>query len=573
MTTALDHRAGHHMILKQVSSTDIYDEDETYAYEEKPDNSKNIKPIEFTHQLFTILSENGGETISIQQFIKGLTCTGIRTTDPRLQKCMAKIETFRDNAGYVQDDFMVDRETFHQLVKDDVDLVRKAYTTKYAVPEFNRFTEAIKRIFNSCKDNNAGKVSTSNPQFSKFSHDRWGLSICTVDGQRFGIGDCDMKFPIHSAIKPLLYAIAMHELKPEEVHKYVGQEPSGEIADMIKLDYNNKPHNPMINTGAITMCSLLRNDLRPADRFDYVTDMLRKFSGEEYIGFNNTIFLSEREVSDRNFALAYYLKENNCFPPKTNLRETMDFFNQMMAIESNCESMSVVAATLANGGICPLAPQNGTVVDGEAVQHTLSLMHSCGMYDYSGQFAFQVGLPAKSSRVGTILLVVPNVCGICMWSPAVDKSNNSVRGLQFCRELVNVFNFHHNDSLVHTCHKEDPRRRQQEKISHEITGLLFGASNGDLSAITRMSLSGTVDMSMCDYDGRSALHVAAAEGQTEIVEFLVENHHDMLIDALDRFDKTPLDDAEEFGQKEVAAYLKVMLKSRPNQTRAGRGMK
>lgn len=99
-------------------------------------------------------------------------------------------------------------------------------------------------------------------------------------------------------------------------------------------------------------------------------------------------------------------------------------------MEANCDIMSIMGATLANGGICPITDEK--VLRPDSVRNVLSLMHSCGMYDYSGQFAFKVGLPAKSGVSGAMLIVVPNVMGICTWSPPLDPLGNSCRGLQFC---------------------------------------------------------------------------------------------------------------------------------------------
>uniref|UniRef100_F6YEB2 glutaminase n=1 Tax=Monodelphis domestica TaxID=13616 RepID=F6YEB2_MONDO len=114
-----------------------------------------------------------------------------------------------------------------------------------------------------------------------------------------------------------------------------------------------------------------------------------------------------------------------------------------------------MAATLANGGFCPITGER--ILSPEAVRNTLSLMHSCGMYDFSG-FAFHVGLPAKSGVAGGILLVVPNVMGMMCWSPPLDKMGNSVKGIHFCHDLVSLCNFHNYDNLRHFAKKLDPRR-------------------------------------------------------------------------------------------------------------------
>ena len=103
-------------------------------------------------------------------------------------------------------------------------------------------------------------------------------------------------------------------------------------------------------------------------------------------------------------------------------------------MECNCEAMSVMAATLANGGICPVSGEK--VLKSDSVRDVLSLMHSCGMYDYSGQFAFKVGLPAKSGVSGAIMLVVPNVCGMAVWSPPLDVLGNTVKGVALCQVSI-----------------------------------------------------------------------------------------------------------------------------------------
>lgn len=350
------------------------------------------------------------------------------------------------------------------------------------------------------------------------------MSICTVDGQRFSIGDTLNPFTIQSTGKPINYGVALAKLGTQVVHKYVGQEPSGRRFNKLVLDQNNQPHNPMVNAGAIVICSLLLKLIHPemslAEKFELAQKFYRGMTGGEYLGFSASTFLSEKDSADRNFAIGYYLKGYNCFPPGSNLQEVLDYYFQLCSLEVNAESVSIMAATLANGGICPTTGEEA--ISPTAVRDVLSLMHSCGMYDYSGQFAFNVGLPSKSGVSGSIMVVVPNVMGICCWSPPLDVYGNSSRGVQFCEELVKTFNFHQFDNLRHTPHKKDPRKKVSSTRSEDKAhcSLLFAAAAGDLKEIKRRYLSG-VDMNTVDYDGRTVLHVAASQGQYAIVDFLV----------------------------------------------------
>ncbi|KAF3824282.1 hypothetical protein GH733_008567, partial [Mirounga leonina] len=212
---------------------------------------------------------------------------------------------------------------------------------------------------------------------------------------------------------------------------------------------------------------LFAQGVNNAEKFDYVMQFLNKMAGNEYVGFSNATFQSERESGDRNFAIGYYLKEKKCFPEGTDMVGILDFYFQLCSIEVTCESASVMAATLANGGFCPITGER--VLSPEAVRNTLSLMHSCGMYDFSGQFAFHV--------------IVPNVMGMMCWSPPLDKMGNSVKGIHFCHDLVSLCNFHNYDNLRHFAKKLDPRREGGDQRVKSVINLLFAAYTGDVSAL------------------------------------------------------------------------------------------
>ncbi|KAI4903246.1 hypothetical protein NFI96_022055, partial [Prochilodus magdalenae] len=491
----------------------------------------------------------GEEKISVARFISALKSTGLMTSDPRLRDCMHKLhQAVYESAGTA----MMDQELFRTYVGSNIVLLTQAFQRRFIIPDFMTFTSNIDQLYYNAQTMQEGKVADYIPQLAKFSPDLWGVSLCTVDGQRHSVGDTQVPFCLQSCVKPLEYALAINELGTKNVHKYVGKEPSGLKFNKLSLNEDDQPHNPMVNAGAIVISSLLKPGFKKAEKFDYMMDYVKRMAGGEYVGFSNATFQSEKETGYRNFAIGYYLKEKKCFPSGADMIAALDFYFQLCSIEVTCESGSVMAATLANGGICPITGER--VLSAEAVRNTLSLMHSCGMYDFSGQFAFHVGLPAKSGISGAVLLVVPNIMGVMCWSPPLDRVGNSVRGIQFCQELVSVFNFHNYDNLRHFAKKLDPRRQAGHERNKSVIELMFAAYSGDVSALRRLALS-AVDMELRDYDSRSALHVTAAEGHLEAVKFLTGtcrvNPH-----VKDRWGNTPLDDAMQFGQESVIEVLK-----------------
>uniref|UniRef100_A0A673BQH2 glutaminase n=1 Tax=Sphaeramia orbicularis TaxID=375764 RepID=A0A673BQH2_9TELE len=475
--------------------------------------------------LFYTITE-GREQVPISFFISALKKTGLHPSDPRLRECMGNLRrVVRESVGEV----MMDRDLFHRCVGGNILLIQ-AFRKKFIIPEFDMFAKKIHEIYNRVQKQTDGQVANYIPQLAKFSPDLWGVSLCTVDGQRLSVGDTKQPFCLQSCVKPLQYAIAVHEAGTEKVHRYVGMEPSGLKFNMLSLDDEDKPHNPMVNAGAIVISSLIKVNRRPCT--------LCLLTAE---------FQSEKETGDRNFAIGYYMKEKK-FRPQTD----RPLLSQLCSIEVNCESGSIMAATLANGGICPITGER--VLSAEAVRNTLSLMHSCGMYDFSGQMAFHVGLPAKSGVSGAILLVIPSVMGVLCWAPPLDRVGNSVKGIHFCQELVSFFNFHNYDNLRHFVKKQDPRRKSGDDRNKAVFNLMFAAYSGDVSALRRFALS-SMDMDQKDYDARTALHIAAAEGHIEVVKFLTET---CKVDPFtkDRWGNLPIDDAMQFGHDEVVAVLK-----------------
>uniref|UniRef100_A0A7N9APB2 glutaminase n=1 Tax=Mastacembelus armatus TaxID=205130 RepID=A0A7N9APB2_9TELE len=495
--------------------------------------------------LFYTIAE-GQEKIPAHKFTTALKATGLRTGDPRLKECMEMLKVTLKTTS----DGALDRHLFKKCVQSNIVLLTQAFRKKFVIPDFQPFCAHVDDLYENAKSLSGGQVADYIPQLARFSPDLWGVALCTVDGQRHTAGDTKVPFCLQSCVKPLKYAIAVHDHGTEYVHRFIGKEPSGLRFNKLFLNEDDKPHNPMVNAGAIVCTSLIK--VSPVSIFCH--KLLWTFILEtNHLKYKRTFsFQSERESGDRNFAIGYYLKEKKCFPEGTDMTAILDFYFQLCSIEVTCESASVMAATLANGGFCPITGER--VLSPEAVRNTLSLMHSCGMYDFSGQFAFHVGLPAKSGVAGGILLVVPNVMGVMCWSPPLDKLGNSVRGIQFCTDLVSLFNFHNYDNLRHFAKKLDPRREGGDQRVKSVINLLFAAYTGDVSALRRFALS-SMDMEQRDYDSRTALHVAAAEGHAEVVRFLLEACKVNPVPK-DRWGNTPMDEAVHFGHHDVVTILR-----------------
>lgn len=496
-------------------------------------------------RLFLALDKENKGFTTRREIFRSITHMGICLEDSRLKESIKALDTYTDldPISYAE---------FCQIIRPNISLIEQILQANLIIPEFAESRRAIEQIFETTKTIPDGKVAHYIPQLARVAPDQYAVSLCTIDGQRFSLGDYQTDFCIQSCCKPINYCLALEENGEDGVHKHVGREPSGRGFNELTLNHEGKPHNPMLNAGAIMCCSLIKPGINIADRFDYVMGQWKALCGGTKVGFSNSVYLSERATADRNFALGYFMRENKAFPENTDLIATLEFYFQCCSIEVNTEQMSIVAATLANGGVCPITGKR--IFKPKTVQNCLSLMSSCGMYDFSGEFAFTVGLPAKSGVSGVIMIVVPNVMGICTWSPRVDRQGNSVRGIAFCKKLVETFNFHNYDNLTGLSEKRDPRRNRLDVETDRVIAMIWAASKGDLTAIQRLVARG-VDINGADYDGRTPLHLAASEGHTHIVQYLI--NYQAKTNLIDRWGNTALDDAIQNKHQEIVDLLKT----------------
>jgi glutaminase len=223
----------------------------------------------------------------------------------------------------------------------------------------------------------------------------------------------------------------------EHVLSKVGVEPTGEAFNSIVLDEaSNRPFNPMVNAGAIATADLIDGKDYP-ERVGKLLDLFGRYCGRT-VYVDNGVFMSERATGHRNRAIGHLML--NFGMMRDRVEESLELYFQQCSILVNCRDLAVMGATLANGGVNPIT--GGRAIESGYVKDLLSIMLSCGMYDYAGEWAYRVGIPSKSGVGGGIVAVIPGVAGIGVFSPPLDAKGNSVRGIQVCSELSRRFGLH-----------------------------------------------------------------------------------------------------------------------------------
>ena len=284
-----------------------------------------------------------------------------------------------------------------------------------------------------------GVLANYIPELAEVDPERLGASIAMVDGELYASGDTDSLFTIQSISKPFVYALALADRGFERVLDKVGVEPSGEPFNEISLeDSSGRPLNPMINAGAITTHSLVGTEtLNPAERMERVISGLSAFAGRS-LDVDEAVYSSEIEHAHRNLAIAHMLRSHDILTE--NPTGVVEGYTRQCSLLVTVQDLAMMAATLANYGIQPVTGEQ--VVPKTVVRQVLSVMFTCGMYNAAGDWATQVGIPAKSGVGGGIIGAVPGQLGLATFSPRLDVHGNSVRGVSLFERFSSDMGMH-----------------------------------------------------------------------------------------------------------------------------------
>ncbi len=280
-----------------------------------------------------------------------------------------------------------------------------------------------------------GKIADYIPELSHADPNRFAICVTEIDGKCWVAGDSEHPFTLQSVSKPFIYGLALDNHGAEFVHERVGHEPTGDAFNsIIRLEEtSHRPHNPMINTGAIAVTHLVPGKNHD-EKLEQVLSLFGRYAGRP-VGVDEAVFQSEKKTGHRNRAIAHLLRNFGVIKVDRDIEieETLDLYFRQCSVLMNVRDLAMMGATLARGGKHPVS--NETVLSGRSVRHLLSLMFSCGMYDSSGLWAHAVGIPSKSGVSGAILGVVPGRMAIAVYSPLLDAHGHSVRGVEVFREL------------------------------------------------------------------------------------------------------------------------------------------
>lgn len=291
-------------------------------------------------------------------------------------------------------------------------------------------TELLEEILEECAPyTSEGELANYIPELAKANKNDFGICIISSNDRVSRTGDYRKKFTIQSIVKPILLLQALMDNGIECVKAHVGVEATGKPFDAINYTDQallSENINPMVNMGAIAMCTLIKGDTY-LEKFERLLQLTRKLADNEDIDLDEAVYLSEKRTGNKNRALAYMLKTYGMIGD-ADVEDILDCYFRACSIRVTCEDLAKIGLTLASHGKSPFTGER--IFSKQYANYVNAILMTCGMYDGSGEFAVKVGVPAKSGVGGGIMAVVPTRMGIGIYSPALDKKGNSVAGIK-----------------------------------------------------------------------------------------------------------------------------------------------
>ena len=289
--------------------------------------------------------------------------------------------------------------------------------------------ELLHEIWQEVAALDSGEVATYIPELAKADPSVCGIGLATLDGQVYTSGEL-VPFTIQSVSKPYVYALALADRGSEAVLERVGTEPTGDPFNSIALDAaTGRASNPMVNAGAIATTSLVPGETAEA-KWRFIQEGLSRFAGRT-LAIDREVYESEAATNQRNRGIAKLLEGYGRL--YFDALESTDVYTRQCSLNVTVKDLAVMGATLADGGVNPLTRER--VVDGAVAKRVLAALATAGLYERSGDWLYEIGLPGKSGVSGGIVTVSPGKGGLGTFSPLLDGAGNSIKGQRVTKYL------------------------------------------------------------------------------------------------------------------------------------------
>jgi glutaminase len=298
------------------------------------------------------------------------------------------------------------------------------YVSTGCLPPPDRVTTLVAEAYNRFKSNAEGKNSTVYPALARVPSNLFGVCVAGTSGNVYAVGDAECEFTIMSVSKPFVFALVCQELGVEDVRQKIGVNATGlAFNSLAGIERNPDGRtNPMVNSGAIATTSLVPGATSKA-KWNFIHEGLSRFAGRT-LSVNDEVYLSASETNYRNRSIARLLQSYGRI--YADPAEAVDLYTKQCALNVSAKDLAVMGATLADGGVNPIT--NERVIDAVVCHYALAVMTTAGLYETSGDWLFDIGLPGKSGIGGGIVTVSPGKGGLGTFAPPLDGAGNSVKG-------------------------------------------------------------------------------------------------------------------------------------------------